>query len=113
MNELFRATLDQVPQQYLHPLADVLTVETEAGPRNTVNLWGAASILLYQWTQMDGMEQQIKEIYPELITASEMPVQKPEQMLKDAKAGNAMVIAYLTAVLHYGLENKFEEAVQA
>lgn len=93
------------PQQFIHPLSTIETIETDEGQKQVMNNWAFASMI---WTGAVADNINAIAIGTELFTNTD---QFPT-LLEASKAGNEAAIATAIALLAFAIDDKLAEAFE-
>lgn len=93
------------PQQFIHPLSTIETIDTDEGQKQVMNNWAFASMI---WTGAVASNINAIAIATELFTnKDEIP-----SFLEASKAGNEGAIATAIAILAFAIDDKLEQAFE-
>ena len=93
------------PQEFIHPLSSLETIETHEGQKQVMNSWAFASMI---WTSAVAGNTNALSIVNELFTnKDEIPT-----FLEASKAGNEAAIAGVIAIIAFAIDDKLAEAFE-
>lgn len=93
-------------QDFIHPLSELETIQTEQGEKQVINSWAFASML---WLKaVEGNKNALGMVNELFIDKHEL-----EMLLKRSRNGNYQMIRTAIAKVAFALDEKIQEAFES
>lgn len=93
-------------QDFIHPLSELETIQTEQGEKQVINSWAFASML---WLKAVESNKNALGMVNELFIDKD----ELEMLLKGSRKGNYQIIRSAIAKVAFALDEKIQEAFES